>query len=296
MSTGPRRIVRATAQAQSGVRGGRGTGVIMGASRPMVPAQYVPEELISQAQVVLQGRSRNLIIRELQRTNLDVNLAVNNLLSRDDEDVDDGDDGSDSYVPEDLISLLDAGISVDHPSVIIDADAMFSDDMFGYSSRRASRGRAGAEGREGAGEGRELRWRDRHYSGPRKWLSNALLTVRVAQTPDAAAVAAAAAAAGKKKDVRDVMTDSALDVCDALHWWPGGTRFTHIAALHSELVAVDSLGQLHQWRWADKEPWTTSHPRAAALGLTGERITALAACGVRASVATESGKVNRINT
>ena len=34
--------------------------------------------------------SRNLIIRELQRTNLDVNLAVNNLLSRDEEDGDDG--------------------------------------------------------------------------------------------------------------------------------------------------------------------------------------------------------------
>ena len=41
---------------------------------------------------MLQGRSRTLIIRELQRTNLDVNLAVNNLLSRDEEDGDDGDD------------------------------------------------------------------------------------------------------------------------------------------------------------------------------------------------------------
>lgn len=36
--------------------------------RPMVtvPAPYVPEELVSQAQVVLQGKSRSLIIRELQ--------------------------------------------------------------------------------------------------------------------------------------------------------------------------------------------------------------------------------------
>lgn len=172
-----------TTSGSGGVRG-RGTGVIMGSSRPMLPAQYVPEELISQAQVVLQGRSRNLIIRELQvgnltnilqyslsfaiifsfsfigdcrfiiwlkglliegvllfhfqRTNLDVNLAVNNLLSRDDEDVEEPEESGDSYVPEDLISLLDAGISVaaDHPSVIIDADAMFSDDMFGYSSVR----------------------------------------------------------------------------------------------------------------------------------------------------------------
>lgn len=53
-----------------------GAGVIVGgsgsgggsssSSRPIVPAPYVPEELVSQAQVVLQGKSRSLIIRELQ--------------------------------------------------------------------------------------------------------------------------------------------------------------------------------------------------------------------------------------
>ena len=58
------------------------------------PAPYVPEELISQAQSVLQGRSRNLIIRELQRTNLDVNLAVNNLLSRDEEKEEEEEEGA----------------------------------------------------------------------------------------------------------------------------------------------------------------------------------------------------------
>ena len=46
---------------------GRRSGVIVG-TRPLVPASVVPEELISQCQVVLQGKSRNLIIRELQRT------------------------------------------------------------------------------------------------------------------------------------------------------------------------------------------------------------------------------------
>ena len=78
----------------SSVRGRSGSssvsasgGMIMSSTRP---ATYVPEDLIVQAQGVLQGRSRNLIIRELQRTNLDVNLAVNNLLSRDEEDGDDG--------------------------------------------------------------------------------------------------------------------------------------------------------------------------------------------------------------
>lgn len=54
--------------------GSRGAPVIIGtggssSGRPLVsvPAPvYVPEELVSQAQVVLQGKSRNLIIRELQ--------------------------------------------------------------------------------------------------------------------------------------------------------------------------------------------------------------------------------------
>ena len=52
--------------------GSRSTGVIIGGTgRPLVtvPATYVPEELISQAEVVLQGKSRNLIIRELQVLN-----------------------------------------------------------------------------------------------------------------------------------------------------------------------------------------------------------------------------------
>lgn len=51
--------------------GSRSTGVIIGggsSSRSLVavPAPFVPEELVTQAQVVLQGKSRNMIIRELQ--------------------------------------------------------------------------------------------------------------------------------------------------------------------------------------------------------------------------------------
>lgn len=49
----------------------RSTGVIIGSSTGgrslvTVPAPFVPEDLVSQAQVVLQGKSRNVIIRELQ--------------------------------------------------------------------------------------------------------------------------------------------------------------------------------------------------------------------------------------
>jgi len=44
------------------------------------------------------------------------------------------------------MSLLDAGMHADHPGVIIDSDAMFSENMFGYS---ALRGRAAMRSRVG---------------------------------------------------------------------------------------------------------------------------------------------------
>lgn len=48
----------------------RAAGVIIGASGSgrvvSVPAPFVPEDLVTQAQVVLQGKSRSLIVRELQ--------------------------------------------------------------------------------------------------------------------------------------------------------------------------------------------------------------------------------------
>ena len=67
-------------------------------------------------------------------------MAVNNLLSRDDEGEGDDDDSQDSYVPDDLISLLDSGVH-EHPSVIIEADAMFNEDVFGgYAAGLRSRG------------------------------------------------------------------------------------------------------------------------------------------------------------
>ena len=49
-------------------------------------------------------------------------------------------------VADDLMSLLDAGMHADHPGVIIDSDAMFGENMFGYS---ALRGRAAMRSRVG---------------------------------------------------------------------------------------------------------------------------------------------------
>ncbi|CAH1996841.1 unnamed protein product [Acanthoscelides obtectus] len=298
------RIMRSNTAIRGGSNSGsRGAPVIIGTStsssgRPMVtvPAPYVPEELVSQAQVVLQGKSRNLIIRELQRTNLDVNLAVNNLLSRDDEEGEEGDDAADSYVPEDLISLLDGGFHTDH-SVIIDADAMFSEDMFGYSGMR---GRSSQSGSGPSGSGRRSmadrdapitssdrerenfsRWRDRQYLGPRRWLETAL------RDP-------------YEKDSDHKKKDSAcpLWISDDLEFWPEpAPKFIQIATLYSELIALSSTGQLYQWKWSEHEPYkhpenpNVHHPKTIPLGLANEKITQLSACCTRCSVASETGKV-----
>ncbi|KAG8042536.1 hypothetical protein G9C98_005170 [Cotesia typhae] len=277
-------------------------GVIMGgggssSSRPIVsvPAPFVPEDLISQAQVVLQGKSRNLIIRELQRTNLDVNLAVNNLLSRDDEEGDDADDAADSYVPEDLISLLDGGFS-NEQSVIIDADSMFSEDMFGYGvmrNRGSSSRRLGIdrEGERSTDRDRDRdsfsRWRDRQYYGPRRWLETALKDCWE-KDPES-----------KKKELA---SQSPLWISEDLEWWhersgEPAPRFVQIVALYSELIAVSATGQLYQWRWADSEPYRNAenpnihHPKTIPLALVGEKVINISATAIRCSVSTESGKV-----
>ena len=65
--------------------------------------------------------------------------------------------------------------------------------------------------------------------------------------------------------------------------------FKHIAALHSELVAVDTDGALWRWEWksANIEP----HPLVSALGLEGESVRLLSGRQLRVAVVTESGKV-----
>ncbi|XP_058868618.1 E3 ubiquitin-protein ligase UBR5 isoform X1 [Acipenser ruthenus] len=277
----------------------RGSGLLGSQPQPVIPASVIPEELISQAQVVLQGKSRSVIIRELQRTNLDVNLAVNNLLSRDDEDGDDGDDtASESYLPgEDLMSLLDADIHSAHPSVIIDADAMFSEDIsyFGYPSfRRSSLSRLGSsrvlllplERDSELLREREsvLRLRER------RWLDGASFDAERGSTSREGELTL---------DKKNIPVQSPVSLGEELQWWPDkdGTKFVSIGALYSELVAVSTKGELYQWKWSEVEPYRNSqnpsmhHPRAAFLGLMSEKITLLSANSIRATVATENNKV-----
>ena len=82
-----------------------------------------------------------MIVRELQRTNLNVNEAVNNLLSRYDGEMDDLDDTSEAYLHEELLSLLDAGLRSDGSgaaaAALLDSDSIYSaGDGYKYSISR----------------------------------------------------------------------------------------------------------------------------------------------------------------
>lgn len=255
----------------------------MGSRGHIIPAQYVPEELVNQAQVVLQGKSRNVIIRELQRTNLDVNLAVNNLLSRDDEDFDDGDDSSDQLIQsDDLMSLLDSGLHNEH-SVIIDSD--FADEVFSYPLRIRGANLFGASGSSnGSGGGRSHRSlrdeafsfverdlllsgsssagggggansgsggsKNRFYNSLQSQSQSELAKDIIRKKYQQQSVAAAAATATNEPL-------SPISFSDQQEYWPGSVdrKFVAIASMYGELIAVTQQGQLCQWRWQDPEPF-----------------------------------------
>lgn len=74
-------------------------------------------------------------------------------------------------------------------------------------------------------------------------------------------------------------------------------RFTEIASLYSEFIGVTSKGELHQWRWADVEPYRSTesinifHPKTVPLNLLYEKVIHISATSIRCSVSTESGRI-----
>ena len=171
------------------------------------------------------------------------------------------------------------------------------------SNSALDRDRGNSSGSSGAAGGTTssdrdtiFRWRDRqYYSGPKRWLESALRDPAWQDKEDDIS------GAGSKKKENNVC-QSPLWLGDELEFWPEKSgskepvRFTKIAVLHSELVAVSSNGHLYQWRWCDMTPFrgdnpSGNHPRAGSLGLTNETVVKISASNIRCSVVTESGKI-----
>uniref|UniRef100_A0A914X9H6 Ubiquitin protein ligase E3 component n-recognin 5 n=1 Tax=Plectus sambesii TaxID=2011161 RepID=A0A914X9H6_9BILA len=231
------------------------SGVIVG-SRPMIPASAIPEELVAQAQVVLQGKSRDVIVRELQRTNLNVNEAVNNLLSRDDDEGDELDEATDAYLPEELLTLLDAGLqSGEHAGVVLDADALYSGDGFEYLvARDMARRKMERDKEKDRARSSELAGNQHNYGNP--------------ITPGASLI------------YWTEIDESKIT-----------PPFVAISALYSELLALGQDGRLYSWPW-NQERAQGFHSKTEAMGLhQDERITAMTTCMTRCALVTDKHRV-----
>lgn len=149
----------------------------------------------------------------------------------------------------------------------------------GSSSRRIGSDREGERTSERDRERDSFsRWRDRQYCGPRRWLETALkdswdkdpgkihfnnlfgnmhFEIMIAHLSPKCLNTFLD---NKKKELA---SQSPLWISEELEWWhersnDPAPRFTQIASLYSELIAVSAGGQLYQWKWSDPEPY--KHP------------------------------------
>lgn len=101
----------------------------------------------------------------------------------------------------------------------------------------------------------------------------------------------------KKKEISSGLP---LWISDELEPWPEreyALRFTQIASLHSEFIAISVKGELHQWKWSEQEPYKhyenspIFHPKTHSLNLGFDKVTHISATSIRCSVATDTGRV-----
>ena len=213
-----------------------------GPGRPIDESLAVPEDRIQQCQAVLAGKSRDIIKRELQRTNLDVNAAINNILSRDE-----GEDSPSAFPgPAGLGTLISTfSHSEDLFNLIDDPERSgLLDDILGR--RRIMRRQA----RHGTTTASRDPKNPPPFDEP---------PIKLSRGP----------------------ANSNEISYDIVEWWPdydeNQSSFISIVSLHNELLALDSSGRLHQWKWDETLPFICSkdqdqvfHPKSDSLGLLKE--------------------------
>ncbi|CAH8457758.1 unnamed protein product [Schistosoma intercalatum] len=310
-----------------------------------IPESEIPEVLIEECQTVLQGKSRQVIVRELQNTNLDVNMAVNNLLSRDDEaEQGNGGNSSDGNAPgagaggnsddwdDEAVELLSFFEYPDSHG-LFDADGLIADEMAGPPTSPRFRGDLTSDYEYGfLSDRRKRRRMESHLYNRGNELYSGRNTSVVSDTTYNRSVADSLRNSTVSDSASDNVKQSGsstryyVQLCDVLEFWPDpenselNLHFVHITALHSELVALTTWGELHQWRWGDSTPFfmrntanlkedndkkiidsestghaehsfsAVYHPRVLDLGLGDEKIIKLSGCATRATVLTATGK------
>ncbi|KAA3672512.1 E3 ubiquitin-protein ligase EDD1, partial [Paragonimus westermani] len=247
-----------------------------------IHANEVPENLIEECQTVLEGKSRQVIIRELQHTNLDVNMAVNNLLSRDDEaeqsnnaSGDGGPGGLGSVGAEDWDDeSVDLLSFFEYPDnhILFESDGIISDERIEPPTSPRNRAELSSEYDCGYLSDRRKRRRmdaqlptrnNEVYHSLSLNGSNDTVTGRSAISDSLQSVNNDTNGSETTKQPAALnSTRHAVQLGDVLEFWPSpdnrefDLRFSDIAALHSELVGLSTHGELHQWRWSNSRPFS----------------------------------------
>ncbi|XP_075242846.1 E3 ubiquitin-protein ligase UBR5-like isoform X3 [Convolutriloba macropyga] len=270
-------------------------------SVPFIPPSQVPEDLIVQVQNVLQGKSRSLIIRELQRTNLDVNSAVNNLLSRDDEDGEDDEVGD--LFADDLMSFVENNLSERAGNYILESEQMLVEDYLNYATAYRSSSTAANVGRQRLSLRNEILRSTGITSSADRGSGNATGASTGGGSSANPIGSSATGASGGSGTTDGSGQPWELGVTDSAGVGSGGIKggktgaeystliggggnndvisweepewfillpdavsspppkFVQIAAMHSELVALSKSGQVYQWKWNVSMPFV--HPDIA---------------------------------
>ncbi|CAH8458705.1 unnamed protein product [Heterobilharzia americana] len=244
-----------------------------------IPESEIPEVLIEECQTVLQGKSRQVIVRELQNTNLDVNMAVNNLLSRDDEaEQGNGGNSSDSNIPgggggnsddwdDEAVELLSFFEYPDSHG-LFENDGLTADEMTGPPTSPRFRGDLTSDYEYSFLSDRRKRRRMECHLYNR---SNELYSGRTGSATNDSTYNRSITDSLRNTTASDSVNEGVkhsttstryyVQLCDVLEFWPDpensemNLHFVHIVAMHSELVALTAWGELHQWRWADTTPF-----------------------------------------
>jgi len=104
------------------------------------------------------------------------------------------------------------------------------------------------------------RWRDRQYYGPRRWISKDEFQI----DKDSGINFIVHKLCGRgislyilETKKKDVSSASPIWISDELQSWKNKKtlKFKKIAALYSEFIAISECGVLHQWKWADVDPF-----------------------------------------
>nr|CAD2175753.1 unnamed protein product [Meloidogyne enterolobii] len=269
-----RRIMMTRPGTRSGVFCRTGVVIDRNRSRPMIPASSVPEDLIVQCQVVLQGQSRDVIVRELQRTNLNVTEAVNNLLSHDDDEMDDLDDTSEAYLYEELLSLIDAWLRSDGSgaaaAALLDSDSIYSvGDGYEYLISRDLTRRKG-----------EDKTKDQNK-----------------ENADSSSTIQEHFFLGERYTYWGLTGNDVADGSTKFQFPDDVTKFVKIVSMQSELIALADNGKIYGWSWEiDSKPGNSPHVANDILFSSIEEsdvdsISNIESCGLRAAVLSKSDHV-----